>query len=259
MFVSAAAAVLVIVSVPVDVPVASGLKVTSMVAVCPGFSVAGKELPDSVKPTPVRDAAVTVTALVPAEVSVTVCVADEFTSTFPNAIFVAFTPSRAIAPPSCNVNVLEPPPALAVSVAVCAVLTAFTVAANAAVVDPADTVTEEGTVTAVLSLARLTVKSPVGAAADSVTVHSSEAAPVSAVLAQVSELTGGIAAAPVPLNSTTVEASEDALLVTVSCPVAAPSSAGVNLAEKLYVPPESTVTGRLFPPAIENPLPLIVI
>ena len=70
------------------------------------------------------------------------------------------------------------PPAVAVSVAVCAVLTAETVAEKLALVAPAATVTEAGTVTAVELLDSVTTWPPVGAAAFSSTLQPSVAAPV---------------------------------------------------------------------------------
>jgi hypothetical protein len=53
----------------------------------------GNVLPDTVKPLPVTVAALTVTAAVPVELSVTVCVEAVFTSTLPNATLVALTVS----------------------------------------------------------------------------------------------------------------------------------------------------------------------
>jgi len=69
-------------------------------------------------------------------------------------------------------------PVAAVIVAVCAVLTADTVAENAALVAAAATVTDVGTTTALLLLERPTLKPPVGADPVSVTVHASVPAPV---------------------------------------------------------------------------------
>lgn len=87
--------VLVTVIVPAAAPVAIGLNTTSTVAVWPGLNVAGKELPESEYPVPLSTAELTVTELLPAEVSVTVCVADEFTITLPKATLVAFVVSNA--------------------------------------------------------------------------------------------------------------------------------------------------------------------
>lgn len=89
--------VLLIASVPVAVPLAVGLKVTLIDAVWPGCNVAGKELPVIANSAPVSVAEFTVTALVPADVNVTVCVADESTSTVPKAMLVASMLSSAAA------------------------------------------------------------------------------------------------------------------------------------------------------------------
>jgi len=95
---------------------------------------------------------------------------------------------------SCSAKVLATPLALAVSVTVCAVLTAETVAVKLAVLAPAATVTLAGTATAVLSLARLTANPPLSAAAFSVTVQLSVPAPVIDPFVQVSALkTGALA------------------------------------------------------------------
>ena len=80
------------------------------------------------------------------------------------------------------------PPADAVSVALCVVVTAETVAVNPALVAPAGTVTDPGTVTALLLLERLTVRPPVPAAADRLTVQASLPAPVNELLAQLTPL-----------------------------------------------------------------------
>jgi len=90
--------------------------------------------------------------------------------------------------PNCRTKVSATPPAFAVSVAVCAELTADTVAVKLAVVAPAATVTEAGTVTAELLLARVTANPPLGAAALSVTVQLSVPAPDIDPLTQVSAL-----------------------------------------------------------------------
>jgi hypothetical protein len=115
------------------------------------------------------------------------------------------------------------PPAVAVSVAVCAVLTAEMLAEKLALVAPAATVTEDGTVTAVELLDRVTAWPPVGAAAFSVTVQLSVAAPVSEALAQVRPL--GMAW-PVPLRVIVEVVPVEELLVRVTVPLAAPAVVG---------------------------------
>jgi hypothetical protein len=115
------------------------------------------------------------------------------------------------------------PPAVAVRVAVCAVLTAETVAEKPTLAAPAATVTEDGTVTAVELLDRVTTWPPVGAAAFNVTVQLSVAAPVSEALAQVRLL--GIAC-PVPLRAMVEVVPVEELLVRVTVPLAAPAVVG---------------------------------
>jgi hypothetical protein len=114
---------------------------------------------------------------------------------------------------SWSANVFETPPAVAVSVAVCALDTDEAVAVKVALVAPEATVTVEGTVTAVSLLARPTLKPPLAAAAFSVTVHESVPAPVSDELAQVSPLSTGT---PVPLRLTVAVLPLDELLVIVN-------------------------------------------
>jgi len=78
------------------------------------------------------------------------------------------------------------PPACAVSVAVCDVVTDDTVAANPALVAPAGTSTEAGTARAALLLLSATVRPPDGAAAVSETVQRSLPVPLIDPLAQFS-------------------------------------------------------------------------
>src|ERR1700691_5737020 len=94
-------------------------------------------------------------------------------------------------------------PADAVSVTVCAVETAETVAEKLALVAPEATVTEVGAVTAVVLLAKQTVNPPLAAAAFSDTVQASVPALVMEEFEQVSELSTGM---PVPLKLIEVEA-----------------------------------------------------
>ena len=103
-----------------------------------------------------------------------------------------------------------------VSVAVCAVVTADTVAVNAAVVAPAGTVTEAGTITAVLLLLNATAIPPVGALEASVAVQVSVPAPVNEALAHEIAVNAG-AATPAAL-SLMVMLPPDELLVIVATP-----------------------------------------
>ena len=190
-----------------------------------GFRVSGKLAPETVKPLPTMAAELIVTAAVPVDDRVTVCVAAVFTFTLPNPMLAALTLSVAVPDPSCSGKVLDVLPALAVNVTVCAVLTVETVAVKLALVAPAATVTLAGTVTAELLLARLTANPPLAAAAFSVTVQLSVPAPVIVPLVQVRPLNTGT---PVPLKPIRVDVPLAELLVSVSCPVAAPAVLGSN-------------------------------
>jgi hypothetical protein len=173
-----------------------------------------------------------VTAAVPVELSVTVCVTAVFTASLPKLTLDVLTPNVDRDAPSCRAKFCDAPPALAISVAVCAVLTAVTVVVKGALVEPAATVTEAGTVAAVLLLARLTTNPPVAAAAFSVTVQLSVPAPVIEPLEQVSPVNTGT---PAPLRLTAVDAPVDELLVTVNVPEAAPAVVGSNCTVKIAV------------------------
>lgn len=85
--------VLVIVTCPVAALAAVGLNVTLSVAVWPGFSVMGSAEEENVKLVPLTEIADIVTAAVPLEVSITDCVAVEFTFTLPNAMLLELTVS----------------------------------------------------------------------------------------------------------------------------------------------------------------------
>ena len=197
-----------------------------------GFRVRGKVAPETVKPVPATVAALTVTAAVPVEDRVNVCVAAVFTFTLPKDKLDEPTLRVGTEAPSDRAKVFDTLPALAVRVAVCAVLTEETVAVKVAVVAPAATVTEVGTVTAELLLARLTAKPPVGAAAFRVTVQLSVPDPVNEPLVQLSPLSTGT---PVPLRVTTVEVPPEELLVRVSEPEMAPATVGSNCTVSVVV------------------------
>lgn len=210
--------------------------------------VSGKVAPEIENPAPVRVAELIVTAAAPAEVNVTVCVAEEFTGTFPKVTLLVLTVKAGVAVCAWMLKVTDAPPALAVKVDVCGVVTALTVALNVAVVAPSATVTEEGTVTAALLLVKATEVPPLGAAVLSVTVQASVPGPTTEALAQVNALATGVAlAVPVPLKLITEVALPVALLVIVSCPVADPDADGANRTLKVYEPPPAAnVIGRLF-------------
>jgi hypothetical protein len=141
------------------------------------------------------------------------------------------------------------PLALAVSIAVCAVLTAVAVAVNPALDAPVATVTDAGTVTALLLLVRLTGVA-LAAAPVSVTVHASVAVPVSDALVQVTPLTAGC---PVPLSA--IVPPLVALLPIVTVPLAAPAAVGSNPTVSVAVWPGFSVNGVLIPDT-ENPAPV---
>ena len=187
--------------------------------------VIGNVTPETVNPVPLTVAALIVTAEVPAEDNVSVCVVAVFTLTLPNERLDELTPSPIAAAPSCKPKVCVTPSAEAVKVTACATFTADTVAANVALVAPPATITWAGTVTAGLLLARLMAKPPLAAATFSVTVQLSLPAPVIDVFTQLRPVSTGT---PVPLNATAVEDPVDELLLNVSEPELAPAAVGLN-------------------------------
>lgn len=203
---------------------------------------------------PVTVAALIVTAAPPVEVSVSDWVVGEFTVTLPKARLVALTVSAAEPGFNCKAKLVEALPAVAVSVAVCAEVTAETVAANVVLVALAATVTVAGTVTAELLLARLTVVPALGAAPFRVTVHESVPPPVIEELVQESALK---VATPVPLRLTVAAPPEEALLEMVSVPVAAPEVVGSNCTCRVAVWFGVNVTGNVAPETVK-PVPVIV-
>ena len=216
---------LVNVSEPDAVPAAVGSNCTVNVAVWFGLSVNGKLAPETENPAPLTASALIVTAAVPVDDRVTVCVVAEFTLTLPNDTVEALTPSVGTLAPICSAKVFVLPPALAVSVTLCDVLTELTVAVNPALVCPAEILMDAGTVTAELLLDRPTVNPPLAAAVFSVAVQLSVPAPVMEPLEQISAARTGT---PVPLKLTAVEAPVEELLVSVSEPDAAPAAVGSN-------------------------------
>jgi hypothetical protein len=194
--------------------------------------VIGNVDPERVNPAPLTVAELIVSGEVPIEVSVRTWVEAVFRFTLPNERLEALSEMEGTAAFNCSAKLAEAPPALAVSVAVCVVLTAETVAEKAALVAAAATVTVAGTVTDELLLARLTANPPLGAAPFSVTVQLSVPAPVSDELEQESELS---VARPVPLRATVAAPPEEALLDIVSDPVAAPAVVGSNCTVSMAV------------------------
>ena len=216
---------LVTVNCPVAEPVVVGSNVNETLNVCPGFRVVGKLIAGVEKPLPVTEIEFTVTADVPLDVSVTVCVVELFTTTLPNETLLVFTLSADVAALSCSETDFEVLPVAAVSEADCAVLTEDTFAVNAAVDAVAGTVTEAGTLTAELSLESATLSPPEGAEPDRVTVQASASVPVIEVVPQLMPLTVGVTVVPVPLRLTV---AVGALLEIVNCPVVEFAAVGSN-------------------------------
>jgi hypothetical protein len=182
-------------------PAAFGSKLTSSVSAKVGFKVTGKVAPDIVNPVPLNVAELIVTGAVPVEVSTKGSVDEVFTVTFPKAklaVLMFNEGTFAWEAFSCIAKVLETPPALAVKVTDCAVVTADTVAVNAALVAFAGTVTVAGTATAALPLPKLTLKPLLPAAVVSVTEQASLPAPVTEGLVQEIALNAAETAEPVP-------------------------------------------------------------
>ena len=139
------------------------------------------------------------------------------------------------------------PPAAAVRVAVSEELTVVTVAVKPALLAPAGTVTEVGTLTAELLLERLAASPPEPAAAVSVTVQASLPAPVIEPLPQLNALNVPAVACPVPLKLIVAVAPLDALLVSVTAPLAAPAVVGSKATVSVAVWPGFRVSGKLTP------------
>jgi hypothetical protein len=212
-----------------------GSNPTFRVAAWPGFNVTGKAIPDTVKPIPVRAAALIVAGTAPVEVRITDCgAAAVFTNTLPKATLVALTLSVGTTAPNSRLKDLGTPLAVAVSVTISAMLTEDAVAVNPALAAPAGTMTADGTVTALLLLARLTARPPLPAAAFRVTVQESAPDPDRATLEQLSELkVAGPGAAPVPLRLTTIVPLLGASLAITSWPVATRIAAGEKFTLRL--------------------------
>src|SRR6204780_1184749 len=141
-----------------------------------------------------------VTGAVPLELSVTGNVVGVFSVTLPNARLAGLMVNVGTAAFNCRAKVFDTPPALAVRVTACAVVTEDTVAVNPAVVAFAGITTVAGTVTAALLLVKPTLKPPLPAAVVSVTVHASLPAPVTDALLQDNALNAAGTAVPVPVR-----------------------------------------------------------
>jgi hypothetical protein len=181
--------------------------------------------PETVKPVPVIVAELMVSDPVPLEVSVTDCDVGVFRLTFPKETLLVLSVIAGVVAFNCSAKLAEALAALAVSVAVCADVTAETVAVKPTLDALAGTIAVAGAVTAELLLARLTVNPPLGAAPFSETVHESDPAPVIEELLHETALS---VATPVPLKFTVDVAPAEALLAIVSVPAAAPEVVGSN-------------------------------
>lgn len=176
----------------------------------------GKVAPDIVKPVPVNTAELMVTGAVPLEVSVTGNVVGVFSVTVPNARLAGLIVNVGTAAFNCREKVFDTPPALAVRVTDCAVVTELTAAVNPALVALVGTITVVGTVTAALLLLNPKLTPPLPAAEFRVTVQLSLPAPVSEVLLQETELNVPATAVPVPLSPITAVPLVDESLWIVS-------------------------------------------
>src|ERR1035437_9604009 len=152
-----------------------------------------------------------VSGAVPVDVKVTDCVAVVFTSTSPNGMLVALTPSVATAALNSKAKLLVALPKLAVKVTACAVPTGDRVTVNPALIAFAGTVTVAGTATAALLLERLTFSPPLAAAEVRVIVHASVPDPVMELVLQESVLNAAGAAVPVPARPMTAEEPDEEL------------------------------------------------
>ncbi len=136
------------------------------------------------KALPVRDTELTVTAIVPVDVTVRVCSPSLLRITFPNEN----ASSRSLSGPPLPHSVAATPIASfprrrLQGCRLRVVLTAVTFAVNVALVAVAGTMTDAGTLTALVLLPRDTLTPPVGAEPDRVTLQDSVADPVNELLA----------------------------------------------------------------------------
>jgi hypothetical protein len=217
--------------------------------------VTGNVAPDIVKPVPVNDAELMVTGADPVEVNVTGSVDAVFTVTSPKARLAGLMVNVGTPAFSCRAKVRETPPALAVRVTACAVVTDETVAVNPALLALAGTTTVAGTVTAALLLVNDTLKPPLPAGPLNVTVQASLPAPVIDALLQDNALKVAAAVVPVPVRPISAVALLADVLWTVSSPVTAPAVAGSNFTFRVTDWVGFRVTGNVAPDIV-NPVPL---
>jgi hypothetical protein len=232
---------------PESDPAAVGSNVTFKVEVRPGFKVSGKAAPETENPVPLTVAEFTVTGAVPVELRVSVFTEVEPTVTLPkDMLWELMLSVGTVGTLSSNLKVLELLFKVAVSVAVCAELTALTVAVKLALMDPAGTVTVAGIATALMLLLSLTAVPPEGAGEPNVIVQLSVPAPVIAALVQARPPDfNAPALTPVPLRPILIVGLVDELLLIVSVPVSDPTAAGSNFTPSWYVLPAPKVIGKL--------------
>lgn len=177
-------ALLEIVNCPVVDAALAGSNCTESTVVCPGFSVVGRLPPETENPVPEMESELSVSAAVPLEVTVTDLLTAVPTETFPKASDVALRVRAGLAAFSWSDTFCEEELELAVSVAVCAVVTDDTAAVKDAVTAPDATETLAGIVTAESLLERAMLWPPLCAAELSDTVQLVVAAPVKELVPQ---------------------------------------------------------------------------
>ena len=96
---------LLMANAPADEPAAVGSNCTISVAVWLGFKVSGKVAPETLYPAPEIEAEFTVSAAVPVDEIVIVCVAGVFTFTLPKAMLELLMVSVGVEVPSCSAKV----------------------------------------------------------------------------------------------------------------------------------------------------------
>jgi hypothetical protein len=223
-----------------------------------GFKVTGKLPPETEKPAPLIVAALTVTAAVPLEVSVTDFETVEFTATLPKDMLVVLTLNMGVAAFSCRLNFCDTPPSAAVNVAACALLTNATLAVKLTLFAPDGTFTEIGTETERLVLDKLTLTPPLGAAPLSVTMHASEPDPVMDELLQERPFSETAPAPdlPFPWSFTAaagaVEDVDEGLVRIFNCPVMSDAAVGSKCTFRFKVLPDAREIGKLLCPIREK-------
>ncbi len=260
---------LVIANEPVAAPATVGAYFTVSDAVCFGFSVNGKVTPDIVKPEPLSEGALTVTAAVPVEVKVTGNVALDPTATLPKFRLVGLT---------VNSLVLEavPVPLRLTAVLLCLAALLLRVSAPVAALAAVGanftlSVTDCAGFNVRGKVAPETVK-PVppivaeliisGAVPVEVTVSGSvEVDPTPTLpklkLVELTDSCGVVAATPVLLRLTVAVALVEELLLTVSAPVTALVVMGADCTWRVTVCCGLRVSGKVAPATL-NPVPLTV-